>query len=228
MISNTPGVLFDLDGTVLDTAPDIQYVINEIRGEQGLSPVPIEHVRPHVSGGSGLLLNLLHDALPPESDRKALQTALLNRYQQHDCQYIVFFPGMEELLHQLHEQKISWGIVTNRTKALTEKLLARHPILNRANCIVCADTTPHPKPHPAPLLHACTILNLAPPSTVYIGDDSIDIIAGKAAGIRTLLMLFGYADPVEALKWGADHTFSDAKTLSAWLAQHHFPNFAHD
>jgi 2-phosphoglycolate phosphatase len=225
MISNAPGILFDLDGTLLNTATDIQYVINEIRKEQGLSPLSVEQVRPHVSGGSGLLLNLLRDVPPAEAERKALQTALLNRYQQHDCQYIIFFPGMEELLHDLHERKISWGIVTNRTRALAEKVLACHPILNKAHCIVCADTTPHPKPHPAPLRHACEILNIAPASTVYIGDDSIDIFAGRAAGIKTLLMLFGYADPVEAAEWGADHTFSDAEALSAWLSQYHVKQF---
>ena len=223
MIAKTPGILFDLDGTVLDTAPDIRHVINEIREEQGLSPISIERVRPHVSGGSGLLLDLLCDEPPQAEDRKALQMALLGRYQQHHCQYTAIFPGMEALLDHLNDRQIPWGIVTNRTTALADKVLNYHPVLSKASCIVCADTTSHAKPHPAPLLHACEMLKVAPPKTVYIGDDSIDVMAGKAAGIKTLLMLFGYADPEEAAQWGADHSFSDAEALSAWLKQHHLP-----
>ncbi|MEY3183310.1 MAG: hypothetical protein RLZ35_1295 [Pseudomonadota bacterium] len=223
MIStNTPGILFDLDGTVLDTAPDIQRVINQIREEQGLSPLPLEQVRPHVSGGSGLLATLLCDTRPSEQALLGLKKQLLHRYQAHQCEHIVFFPGMEDLLHTLDRQNIPWGIVTNRTQALAEKAISRYPVFEKAHCVVCADTTPHPKPHPAPLLHACTLLNIDPTHTVYIGDDSIDILAGKAAGIKkTLLVLFGYADPITAATWGADHLFSDSNALSDWLMQHH-------
>jgi phosphoglycolate phosphatase len=224
VISSTPGILFDLDGTVLDTAPDIQYVINEMRREQGLSPLSVDRVRPHVSGGHAILLDLLRDTPLLEAEKKSLKIELFSRYQQHYCQYMAFFPGMEALLHQLHDRQIPWGIVTNRTMALADNVVTRHPILSKAHCIVCADTTPHAKPHPAPLLHACDMLNIAPHSTVYIGDDSVDIIAGKAAGIKTLLVLFGYADPIKAAEWGADHTFSDAEALSAWLGQHHIPS----
>ena len=223
MITNMPGILFDLDGTVLDSAPDIQYVINEMRQEQGLDPLSVECVRPHVSGGHAVLLDLLRNEPLLESEKKALKTELFGRYQQHHCEYMIFFPGMEALLHHLHEQQIPWGIVTNRNTALTDKVRDRHPILNKASCIVSGDTTAHPKPHPAPLLHACSLLNITPQSTVYIGDHSVDVIAGKAAGIKTLLMLFGYADPVEAAKWGADHIFSDAEALAAWLSKHHLP-----
>jgi phosphoglycolate phosphatase len=224
MISNTPGILFDLDGTVLDTAPDIQYVINEIRQEQGLSPVSLERVRPHVSGGHAVLLDLVRDTPLLETEKQALKLELFSRYMKHHCQYMTFLPGMEELLHQINNQQIPWGIVTSRTIALADKVVARHPILGKAQCMVCADTIPYAKPHPEPLLHACKALNIAPHNMVYIGDDSVDIIAGKAAGIKTLLVLFGYADPITAAEWGADHTFSDAKTLSAWLNQHHIPS----
>jgi phosphoglycolate phosphatase len=224
-MSKTPGILFDLDGTVLDTAPDIQYVINQMRQEQGLSPIPLERVRPHVSGGHAVLLDLLSETPLSEAEKKSLKLDLFSRYQQHHCEYMAFFPGMEALLISLNEKQIPWGIVTNRTRALADKAIQRHPLLGKTTCLVCADTTPHPKPHPAPLLHACEILNLTPASTVYVGDDSIDIIAGKAAGIKTLLMLFGYADPVAALKWGADHAFYDAEALSDWLSQHHVPDF---
>jgi len=219
---NTKGVLIDLDGTLLDTAPDIHSVINEIRTAHGLPLIPVETVRPLVSLGSSAILEAVYrDDFTP-AQKVQFRTELLQRYHEQKTPRTVFFPGMKDFINRLITQGIPWGIVTNRTMALAEKATAQYPILNQAGCIVCADTTARQKPHPDPLLHACDKLSIKPEQALYIGDAEIDVQAGRAAGIRTLLVLFGYADPVEAAQWGAETLCNDAASLWAWMHKNDF------
>lgn len=211
-------ILFDLDGTLLDTAPDIGYVFNQVCEEEGVAPLSLSVLRPAVSIGSEALLSLAFGNGLNPNDRDRLKKRFFELYQAHDCSHTVFFPHIPELLEHLTREDIRWGIVTNRMTYLTQKILAQHTILNQTQCVVSADTTAHAKPHPAPLLHACEILGANPKRSVYIGDAKTDIQAGRGAGMATMLVLFGYADPLEAKTWQADHTVLAPEHLRQSLA----------
>lgn len=184
-------VLFDLDGTLLDTAPDLADALNRLRAEQAQPPLPFESIRPHVSHGAAATVRV---GFPEagDSEFEDLRGRFLKLYSERLAVQTQLFPGFDAVLATLEAQERPWGIVTNKPGFLTEPLLEQLQLKERCACVVSGDTLPHRKPHPAPLLHAAGLLGLAPASCLYVGDAQRDIQAGQAAGMRTLVARFGY------------------------------------
>lgn len=198
-------VLFDLDGTLADTAPDLAAALNAVRQEQCLPPMAYEQIRPIVSNGSKALIELGFDFDDRHPDFERLRLRLLDIYNENLTVGTRLFPKMAELLDELEAQNMPWGVVTNKPGFLTEPLLQQMQLSHRAACIVSGDTTEKRKPHPDPILYACKIINTAPEDCLYVGDARRDIEAGRAAGTQTLTALFGYIPAHETPhEWQAD------------------------
>ncbi len=212
-------VLFDLDGTLADTAPDLAAALNAVRLSEGKSALPFEKIRPAVSHGGKALIDVGFD-LPPDSDRaENLRLQLLDHYRENIVRHTRLFPGMDKVLSYIEGSGGNWGVVTNKPGWLTEPLMAELGLKQRTACIVSGDTLDERKPHPAPLLHACQLAGSPAEHCVYIGDAQRDIIAGNRAGMHTLLALFGYIDEKDRpLEWGADATLESAEELLHWLS----------
>ncbi len=214
-------VLFDLDGTLADTAPDLAYALNCLLEEQGRAPLPYEQIRPVVSNGANAILRVGYD-LPPESPEFALlRNRFLELYRAHVARETRLFPGMDDLLSYIEDAAMNWGVVTNKPAFLTDPIIAALGLAPRAVCVVSGDTTANKKPHPEPLLHACQLAGSASGQCLYIGDAERDITAGREAGMATLVALFGYLcadDHPES--WGADDLVSDPLAIIAWLERH--------
>lgn len=211
-------VLFDLDGTLLDTAPDLVGALNRTLVESGRPEVTLAGLRPSVSHGARAMLRASVDLDPEEPAFLALHQRFLAHYRAGLCRETRLFPGMGAVLDTLEAQSVSWGIVTNKPSRFTDPLLDALGLTARAGCVVSGDTTPESKPHPAPLLHACDQLGTTPGRCLYVGDAPRDIEAGRRAGMRTLVALFGYIGPGDAPEgWGADGTIDTPAELIAWL-----------
>ena len=207
-------ILFDLDGTLVDTAPDMVAVLQDMQSEHGLEPVPYELGRANVSNGAIGLLRVGFPAAHAEFN-SPLHREYLERYEQRVCVDSVVFPGLEDLLVTLEAQRIPWGIVTNKPERLTMPLLQRLGLDSRSACTVSGDSLPERKPHPAPLLRACELAGVAPQRTIYIGDAARDIEAGRAAGMATIAVAYGYiCDDDDASNWGADRIAADTADLA--------------
>lgn len=213
-------VLFDLDGTLADTAPDLVFALNAVRAEDGLPPLPFEEVRPHVSNGSRTLIRVGFgiEEDNPEFERRRLR--FLELYRQHLCDSTRLFPGMEAVIDEIEHRGCKWGVVTNKPAWLTEPLLARMGLMARAACVVSGDTVNQRKPHPEPLLHAARAAGGAAAQCLYVGDASRDIAAGRQAGMGTLVALFGYLEPGEdPSTWGADALIDRPAQILDWVAK---------
>jgi len=212
-------VLFDLDGTLLDTAPDLAAALNRLRGEHGLGPLPVERIRPTISRGSPGMLGVCFgltsdDPLFPDLDRR-----FLDLYRQDIAGRTALFPGMAEVLAHLEHRAIRWGVVTNKPGWLTEPLLKTLALWPRAACVISGDTLDKRKPDPEPLLHACARLGAAPQRSLYVGDAERDVQAGNRAGMRTLVAGFGYLGAEDRPEeWGADGFLERPGDLFAWLS----------
>ena len=213
-------VLFDLDGTFADTAADLAYALNCMRASRGLRPVAIEVTRPVTSMGARGLLGVGFDILPGHADYAAMRDEFLQIYATNLCRDTRLFPGMSELIDTLEARELRWGIVTNKAERFARPLLDQLQVGTRAACIVGGDTTPHLKPHPAPLLAACTIMALAPSKCVYVGDDRRDVEAGRAAGMRTIAVRYGYLNGGDPESWGADAVIATPQELLRHLPGH--------
>ena len=192
--SDIRGVLFDLDGTLLDTAPDLIRVLNQVRVEQGRTPIPFELARTQVSHGSSGLIRLGFPDLAGEA-LEALRLRLLELYSAQLAIDTTLFEGCETLLGALQARALQWGIVTNKPGFLTTPLLATLGLDLRAGCVVSGDTLPQRKPHPAPLLLAASRLSLAPGQCLYVGDAERDVQSARAAGMPVLVARYGYLGP---------------------------------
>jgi phosphoglycolate phosphatase len=186
-------VLFDFDGTLADTAPDLAATVNRMRAEQGHEPLPLERLRPFASAGARGLLHAAFDIKPEDSEYKAMRQQFLDLYAERCCGETRLFPGVAELLGELRSRGIHWGVVTNKATRFTERILAHLQL--KPDCVACGDTTPHLKPHPASCLHAAGQLNVAPQSCCYLGDDLRDMKAARAAGMRPIAVEWGYHHP---------------------------------
>ena len=207
-------VLFDLDGTLVDTAPDMVAVLQDMQSKRGLEPVPYELGRANVSNGAIGLLRVGFPAAHAEFN-SPLHREYLERYEQRVCVDSVVFPGLEDLLVTLEAQRIPWGIVTNKPERLTMPLLQTLGLDSRSVCTVSGDSLPERKPHPAPLLRACELAGIAPQHTIYIGDAARDIQAGRAAGMATIAVAYGYiTDDDDASNWDADQIAADTADLA--------------
>ena len=214
-------VLFDLDGTLADTAPDLGGALNRLLTEEGLAPLPLQQLRPYVSGGARGLIQVGFGLFPTDVGYAALVPRFLEHYRHNLCNETTLFPGIEELLESLEERGIKWGVVTNKPQRFTLPLVEKLGLRQRAACIVSGDTSPRPKPHPAPLLLACATAQVAPEQAIYVGDDQRDIVAGKAAGMRTVTAAYGYlgvAEPFET--WQADVIIHKPSEILSLLRPH--------
>ena len=210
-------VLFDLDGTLVDTAPDFVDAINRLRAELGHAPVPASQVQPWVSqGGAAMLRNgvpELADAGPQGLAR------FLALYRERICVHSALYPGMEAVLELLQRSHTPWGIVTNKPGYLTVPLLAAMGLDAAAAVVVSGDTLPLRKPDPAPVLHACEAMGVAPRSVLMVGDDERDIQAARTAGAASAIAEWGYIEPAAILSgWGADHSLRHPLDLLTLLA----------
>ncbi len=197
-------VLFDLDGTLVDTAPDMVAILAGLQKDNGCDPLPYERVRSHVSNGA---MGLVRLGFPEasEAEHERLYREYLDRYEQALCVGSTLFPGMPELLDRFDAHACPWGVVTNKPQRMTEPLLEQLGLSNRIAATVSGDTLPQRKPHPAPVLLACRMMNVAPARTIYVGDAERDIAAGRAAGTHTIAAAWGYITPGDdPAAWGAD------------------------
>ena len=196
--------LFDFDGTFADTAPDLAAAVNAMRTRRGLAPLAPEVVRPYASMGARGLLRIGFDMTPEHRDYIAMRDEFLDNYAGAICVHTRLFPGMAQLISALEARSVTWGIVTNKATRFTTCLVDELRV--SPACVVCGDTTPHLKPHPAPLLAAAEKLALAPADCVYVGDDLRDIQAARAAGMRSVAVQYGYhgTDNPGPASWNAD------------------------
>jgi 2-phosphoglycolate phosphatase len=213
-------VLFDLDGTLADTAPDLTHALNCMRAARGLAPVPLEKTRPVTSMGARGLLGAGFDIAPGHPDFDAMRDEFLDLYARNVCRDTRLFPGMAELLAAIEDRGMRWGVVTNKAERFTHPLLAGLGLTQRAACIVGGDTTPHLKPHPASLLVACERLALPPVDCLYVGDDERDMLAGRAAGMRVVVALYGYLGHGKPPReWDADFRAAEPRDVLEYLAR---------
>jgi 2-phosphoglycolate phosphatase len=196
-------ILFDLDGTLADTAPDLAGAMNRLRIERGLPPTPYEQLRPVASAGARGLIGAAFGLKAGDEGYEELRVAFLDNYAGALAVESRLFDGVPALLGTLLDHGLVWGIVTNKAARFTDPLVPQIG-LGEARCVVSGDTTPHSKPHPEPLLEAARRLGLAPQECWYVGDDLRDIQAGHAAGMTTIAAAWGYCGNVEPMIWGAD------------------------
>lgn len=210
-------LLLDLDGTLLDTAPDITAALNRLLIEAGKEPLDIRVVRQCVPNGVAALVRLAFGKKSGE-EMERLSSQFLELYEQNISVETKLFDGFEDLLLRVEQESIPWGVVTNKAGVLTAKLLAAQRLASRASCVVSGDTVSRRKPDPQPLLHAAALIDRSPADCVYVGDSERDIQAGRAAGMTTLVARYGYIpDGVEPNHWHADGSINSPRELLAWL-----------
>ncbi len=211
-------VLFDLDGTLADTAPDLGHALNRQRVARGLVALPIALIRIEASAGARGLLGLGFNIRPGDSEYDALRSEFLDFYVERLCHETSLFPGVTELLDQLDVLRLPWGIVTNKPARFTIPLMQELRLGQRAACVVSGGDTPHSKPHPEPLLTASNAIGIAPGECIYLGDDIRDVQASLAAGMEPVIAKYGYlgnASPPES--WGARYLINRPQELLGYL-----------
>ncbi len=200
----TSAVLFDLDGTFADTAPDLGAALNHLLNLHGMSPLPLEKIRPQASHGSLGLLKLGFNMEPNAPGFTDLRDTFLDYYASNICVHTTLFPGMAELIEILEQCDLPWGIVTNKPHRFTLPLMQALGYAQRAACLISGDTCARAKPFPDPLLKASELLKIAPQLCLYLGDDKRDAEAAHAAGMRCIIARYGYHNSLEELSnWPA-------------------------
>ncbi len=211
-------VLFDLDGTLLDTAPDLAAALNRLRRARGASELPLDAIRPTISQGSPAMLKLGFGLTPDDPLYPELNQRFLELYREFIAVETVLFPGMGEVLTYLEANRIRWGVVTNKPGWLTEPLMKALNLWSRAACVVSGDTLSKRKPDPEPLWYACEQVGVAPGHSLYVGDAERDMQAGKQAGMIALVASFGYLGSEDRPEeWGADGLLEQPADLLGWL-----------
>ena len=208
MTSNSAfeGVFFDLDGTLADTAPDLVAAANRLLRAKNKAEMPYESLRPMASAGARGLIQKSFGIDKDHPEFILLRDEFLNYYEEALLVHSKLYDGMEELLQKLEDEKLPWGIVTNKQQRFTNPLTEQMGLLQRAHCVVSGDTTAFSKPHPEPILHAARLTKVDPKKALYVGDDIRDIVSGKAAGMQTAAALYGYCGCEEPPhQWGADY-----------------------
>lgn len=198
-------VLFDLDGTLADTAPDLGFALNQQRLARGMLELPIDELRAHASSGARGLLQAGFGIRPDDSGYLELRDEFLDLYEKNLSRNSTLFPGVPALLDEIENRGMAWGIVTNKAERFTFPLLRALRLLDRSACVICGDTTPFAKPHPTPLIEAMSRIGTTAAQCIYVGDDERDVQAGHAAGISVVVVRYGYLGngrPPE--EWGAD------------------------
>jgi phosphoglycolate phosphatase len=204
MFQNTQAVLFDLDGTLIDSAADLGAAVDKMRTDRGLPSLPLECYRPMAGAGARGMLGQAFGMTPEHPDFIAYREEFFANYQSCMTCRTQAFDGVQEMVQHLVLSGLAWGVVTNKSARFTEPLTHAMPLFSSAGAIVSGDTTPHAKPHPAPLLEAARRLRLEPRHCVYVGDDERDIVAGLAAGMGTVAATYGYLGSTSSVRqWGA-------------------------
>lgn len=212
-------VLFDLDGTFADTAPDLAAALNHTRASHNLPPLPLDVIRPQASHGSCGLLKLGFGIEPEQPGYDALRDIFLEYYERHICIHTRLFAGMAELVAILEQRGIKWGIVTNKPHRFTLPLMQALGMASRATCLISGDTCAHAKPHPEPMLKACELMNIAPAQCIYLGDDLRDMQAANAANMPGIIASYGYVGADASVKnWNAQGSIGKPTELLGLIA----------
>lgn len=211
-------VLFDLDGTLADTAPDLAAAVNRMLAARGCATLPLSALRPLVSQGARGMIGRGFGKAPGDDGFEQLRQEFFTEYESALCEGSTLFPGMDGVLLALEAAGMRWGIVTNKIARFTDPLVRALGLAQRSACVVSGDTTPHAKPHPAPLLHALRTASCTAAHAVYVGDDLRDVQAARAADMRAVAAAYGYlgeGEPPQA--WGADAVIDDPRDLLRWV-----------
>lgn len=214
MFKNIDAVLFDLDGTLIDSAPDLGAAADKMRTDRGLESFPLSQYRPMAGAGARGMIAVAFGLTPDDARFDALKEEFFVNYESRltECTYV--FDGVAELIAHIGEVGLKWGVVTNKSARFTVPLTKAMALFNTAQTIISGDTTPHAKPHPAPLLEAARQLDVVPGRCVYVGDDERDIVAGRAAGMPTVAAAYGYLGAMADTRgWNADATIVSPASL---------------
>lgn len=212
-------VLFDLDGTLVDTAPDLILCLNKALSSHGQASVSADTIKPFISFGAEAMIDASLKLSISEKYRANILKTMLDLYQDNIAEHTVFFEGMTDILDLIEAQGLKWGVVTNKRERFTNPLMDALKLADRAACIISGDTTPNPKPHTEPMLAACKQAAVSPQECVYIGDAIHDIVAGKNAQMKTLAALYGYIKPGDTPEtWGADALIESPGQLATWIS----------
>ena len=201
---NIQAVLFDLDGTLIDSAPDLGAAVDKMRVDRGMPSLPLLHYRPMAGAGARGMIGLAFGFTPEHPEYDALKEEFFCNYENCMTQRTFAFEGVSKMIEALVSAKLPWGVVTNKSKRFAEPLTQGMSLFETAAVVISGDTTPHAKPHPAPLLEAARRLGIAPEACVYVGDDERDILAGHAANMKTVAATYGYLGAhCDVEKWRA-------------------------
>ena len=218
MFKNIDAVLFDLDGTLIDSAPDLGAAADQMRTDRGLTSLPLSDYRPMAGAGARGMIGVAFGLAPGHAQFEALKEEFFRNYESRLTVLTYAFDGVAELIVDIVNQGLKWGVVTNKSVRFTLPLTNAMPLFSTAQTIVSGDTTPHAKPHPAPLLEAARQLGVAPERCIYVGDDERDIVAGRAAGMPTVAAAYGYlGDSADTEAWKADATITAPGLLLNFL-----------
>jgi N-acetyl-D-muramate 6-phosphate phosphatase len=211
-------VLFDLDGTLVDSAPDMAHTVNLMRKERGLEAIPLELVRAHVSSGARGMIGAAFGVKPEHSSYMAMRDEFLGLYGENLCVRTRLFPGMIELIDSLEARNIAWGVVTNKYERFARPIIEALGLGARAAIVVGGDTCARAKPFPDPLLFAAAAMRVAPSSALYVGDDERDVQAARAAGMPVIVAGYGYlGDGRPPSTWGADSIVQTVGEIATWI-----------
>ncbi|HEY3047442.1 MAG TPA: phosphoglycolate phosphatase [Polaromonas sp.] len=214
MFENIDAVLFDLDGTLIDSAPDLGAAADKMRTDRGLASLPLSQYRPMAGAGARGMIAVAFGLTPDDARFAALKEEFFSNYEARMTALTYVFDGVAELIAHIGQTGLKWGVVTNKSARFTVPLTQAMPLFGTAQTIISGDTTPHAKPHPAPLLEAARQLDVAPVRCVYVGDDERDIIAGRAAGMPTVAAAYGYLGATaDTQSWKADATINTPSAL---------------
>jgi phosphoglycolate phosphatase len=207
-------ILFDLDGTLIDSAPDLGAAADQMRIARGLPSLPMADYRPFAGSGARGMLRVAFGMQPEDAEFPAMREEFFQNYERRMTQDTTVFDGVADMLARIVAQQLHWGVVTNKSKRFTEPLSRQMALFASAGAVVSGDTTPHAKPHPEPLFEAARRIGVDPQDCVYVGDDERDIIAGKAAGMRTVAAVYGYLGEKQSVAhWEADDVINSPHEL---------------
>lgn len=217
MFDDVKAVLFDLDGTLIDSAPDLGAAADKMRTDRGLPSLPFEVYRPMAGAGARGMLGVAFDMTPDHPEFPVLREEFFRNYESCMTQRTYVFEGVAQMIASLVDRGIPWGVVTNKSMRFTGPLTKGMPLFATARAVVGGDSTPHSKPHPAPLLEAARQVGVRPIECVYVGDDVRDVQAGKAAGMGTVAAIYGYLGSTNVAEWGADSAIQTPLALLSLL-----------
>ena len=220
MLSDIRAVLFDLDGTLIDSAPDLGDAADKMRTDRGLPSLPEALYRPMAGAGARGMLKVAFDITPEHPTYEAFREEFFVNYERAMTVRTYIFDGVTDVIDALRQRDMPWGVVTNKMARFTDPLTQAMPLFSSASAIVSGDTTAHAKPHPAPMFEAARRLGLPPEVCLYVGDDERDIVAGRAAGMRTVAASYGYlGEKTNIASWGADLHIDSPLNILQWLTK---------